>query len=259
MKQNLLLDKNGLWRYHPLPSREKVEGWYRSDILADKNLFDYHLWKPFFDENLKWLDSHKIVDIGAGYGDFVSYVNIVGGWQFIDAIGVEVNPLVENHPHFLTYEQFDKLNTHQYDGRMCLVLEHVYDPVEFLQYWRERIDKLLIIVPNEFNPLQQHLSDHYGYSPIDKQHLSYFTPQSLRNVCEAADWRVVRESATFPMELFVKFGFNYIGDKEMGNKCHRVRLRFENWLGPLAFRLYEFWYKKFGWGRELMFLCVSDR
>lgn len=242
--------KEGVWRYNPLPSPSEVERWYKEAQISD----DERVWQSFFDWNLRWLDAHSIVDIGAGQMAFVNYANSRGK----KSVGVDLHIPTPRPIHLYSYEEFENLSQRFEAGRMRLVLEHILDPVSFLSYWRQRVDKLLIIVPNEFNPLQIKLITKYGYSPVSKYHLSYFKPHSLNRVCDAAGWQVVRRSATFPMELFVTLGFNYIDNPKLGDYCHELRLKFEKSFGPLAFDLYDYWFRRYGWGRELVYLCESS-
>lgn len=242
---------DGLWRLNPLPAQEQVTSWYTEKNLSDDEIENVRqgLWNAFFEENLRWLDGGYLVDIGAGWGHFVNYANYHGR----RCIGVELFPSVRTN--FFNYEQFLELPQPEVaQGRMRLVLEHVHDPIEFLKWWRQHLDKLLIIVPNEFNPLQLELIEKYGYSPISDKHLTYFDPGTLRRACQEAGWTVIRESATAPMELFVKCGFDYTSSKSLGDICHKARLKLETHFGSLAFRLYQHWYDHYRWGRELVFL-----
>ncbi len=242
--------RDGVWRYNPLPSQAEVDDWYKNSKIFDDEP-DHHLWYPFFDENLRWLNSHKIVDIGPGAMAFVNYANM----HSKKAIGVDLHIETPKHIHLYSYDEFEKLNESFEAGRMRLVLEHVLDPVEFLAYWRKWVSRLLIIVPNEFNPLQMELIEQYGYNPVGLPHLSYFEPYSLEAVCVQAGWKVTRRSATFPMELFAaRLGFNYVNNPKMGTECHKLRLRLEKSFGALAFDLYRYWFSTYGWGRELVYL-----
>lgn len=241
---------NGLWRHNPLPVRKKVESWYTSGPLADdeSTYIAQGYWQEFFDENLRWLYNNHIVDIGPGHGHFIDYANSKG----FSCVGVDL--CSSDHDCIMSYSDFAKLSG-DFVGRARLVLEHIYDPVEFLSFWRKRLKKLLIIVPNEFNPLQLELMEKYGYSPVKLPHLSYFQPESLTMVCQQAGWKVEQQSATFPMELWCRLGFNYVDNPSLGEQCHLLRLKFEKSFGVLAFQLYQHWYDNYGWGRELVFLC----
>ena len=60
-------------------------------------------------------------------------------------------------------------------------------------------------------------------------------PRAVKNEIELAGARAVHErgfkvaltEATFPMELFLLFGENYVGQKELGRSCHERRVAFE--------------------------------
>ena len=235
-----------MWRYDP---PQVIDYAATPHFDNDVSEIKEGLWNSFFDENLRWLKSKYLVDIGCGAGHFVDYANLRGR----KCVGVDLYP--SKHLHILTPDKY--LETQlpaKPSGRMRLVLEHVPDPFEFMRFWRQHLDQLLIIVPNEFNPLQLELSEKYGYSPVDPQHSTYFTPYSLRMLCAETGWTVVRESSTFPMELWCSLGFNYVKNPKLGPGVHRTRLVFETKAGALAFRLYQYWYDTYKWGRELMFL-----
>lgn len=136
-----------------------------------------------------------------------------------------------------------------------LVLEHVIDPIGFLVDISKYLapgGKLLVTVPNDFNPLQKRL-DYYGFiSPV---HINYFVPQGLRNVLNKAGYRMLYEGATFPMETFPLLGLNYINNDKLGRKCHAMRLKLEKLCGWRIFKLYRWLYKRWGIGRELVFVA----
>jgi hypothetical protein len=159
--------------------------------------------------------------------------------------------------------------------RFSLVLEHVPDPAGFLSdhlAW-PGLDakKVLVVVPNEFNPLQRAVlrrdplgtfrdvplgpvHHHRRAWFVDRRHLNYFDPPGLRACFEDAGLRVTYEGATFPMELFILAGADYRKNKSIGLAAHRLRLRFEKAMGSLAWRIYEMLYRRWGVGRELVFM-----
>lgn len=138
--------------------------------------------------------------------------------------------------------------------RAALVLEHIYDPYNFLVDLRYRLDPdgaLCLIVPSEFNPLQQKLkTNHY----VSHYHINYWTPGSLRKLLSRCGFKVIHESATFPMELFILAGLDYRNNDALGTRLHYMRLGFERAFGDLAWRMYQLLYRKLGMGRELIFI-----
>jgi SAM-dependent methyltransferase len=150
-----------------------------------------------------------------------------------------------------------------------LVLEHVVNPVQFLtEQVKPRLKsggRLLITVPNEFNHLQK-LTKYYtgdGLSTdnngfISKVHINYFTFDGLRNLLHHCGFKIVHESATFPIELFLAVGVNYRGNDSLGRKCHNFRLKTEKMMGARIFDWYKLLYRWFGIGRELIFVVEAE-
>ena len=58
-------------------------------------------------------------------------------------------------------------------------------------------------------------------------HLNYFSNDSLCRLLAGTGFVVSRTEASFPMEMFLLFGENYVGDKELGRICHERRVAFE--------------------------------
>ena len=137
--------------------------------------------------------------------------------------------------------------------RMSLVLEHIQDPAKFLQkhipIWDAR--EILVVVPNEFNPLQRVVGGSWFVSPW---HHNYFTPVSLIDLFWRFGYRPVYRGATFPMELFILMGWDYRKNPDLGKQCHVLRLRMEKRLGPKVFQVYGLLHRTLGWGRELIYL-----
>ena len=147
-----------------------------------------------------------------------------------------------------------------------IVLEHVYDPVMFIREYIGYLGRqglLLIVVPNENNPLQKRLGWLHW---IGKVHINYFNRVSLLRTVEKAffaegkEVEVVYEGGTFPMEMAAVLGYNYFGNSMMGRKVHRFRLGVEKLFGHRTFYLYSWLYRVFGIGREsvLVVKCKNE-
>ena len=61
-------------------------------------------------------------------------------------------------------------------------------------------------------------------------HINYFDFESLGGLLERKGLEVVHRQGDFPMELFLLMGENYVGDSEVGERCHEKRVRFETAL-----------------------------
>jgi SAM-dependent methyltransferase len=113
------------------------------------------------------------------------------------------------------------------------VLEHLTDPMGILGIASNLLNAgglLCLVVPNDFNPFQIILRDHLGFSPwwvAPPHHLNYFTPESLRVLVSRADFQVLHVETTFPIDMFLLMGENYIGNPILGREVHARRKKFE--------------------------------
>ena len=114
-----------------------------------------------------------------------------------------------------------------------------------LRKWRLIVPGGLIVirVPNDFTPLQESAQRALGTDPwwiAFPDHINYFNFDSLRRFLSGNDFQVVDELGDFPMELFLLFGDNYVGQPEVGNACHQRRVKFELGVpGELRRKLYR--------------------
>ena len=115
-----------------------------------------------------------------------------------------------------------------YDCVHCsLVLEHVSEPLEYLRGLGEFLRPggvICVVVPNEFNSLQQRLAKRYGYTPLHEHHVNYFTHISIQALMQRAGFDVVRVAGTFPMEQFALRGLNYVKHPKLGKLAHWLRM-----------------------------------
>ena len=96
---------------------------------------------------------------------------------------------------------------------------------------------VVIDVPNEFNNFQTagrdlHNLNNWWVAP--PAHLNYFSPETLENLLKGCDFEPVLAEASFPLEMFLLFGENYVSDGTLGKKCHDKRVAFETNLRKLG-------------------------
>jgi 2-polyprenyl-3-methyl-5-hydroxy-6-metoxy-1,4-benzoquinol methylase len=116
------------------------------------------------------------------------------------------------------------------------VFEHVLDPVACIA----RVADLLapggvafIEVPNDFNAFQEAARadlDKPAWWVAPRVHLNYFDAESLGATLRAHGLEEEDRLASFPMELFLLMGEDYVGHPEQGSACHAKRMRFEETL-----------------------------
>lgn len=260
----------GFRHQDPLPTVEEVKKYYEDDTFyssfAPKDWFDKErkehvagLWNAYYDYKLDIIEKHLkrkldmvyIVDVGSGAGWFIKRAQ-EKSWN---AWGIEPSQtarqllnLYYNIAHVLRNMSSIPV------VHLSLVLEHLADPRDELLKWRSKMSSdglIMVVTPNDFSPLQKELGT---YHFISKVHLNYFEPATLRNLMHSCGFRVIHESATFPIELFCLAGFDYRGNDKLGRHCHNARLQLEKVFGTRVFDLYQKLYDRYQWGRELVFL-----
>jgi SAM-dependent methyltransferase len=116
---------------------------------------------------------------------------------------------------------------------MSEVLEHIPDPAAFCLTAGRLLKPgglLCVAVPNEFSPFQQALQAGCNFSPWWLQpphHINFFNFDSLENLLARCGFTVIHREATFPIDMFLLMGDNYVGDDQLGRLCHRKRMQFE--------------------------------
>ena len=190
--------------------------------------------------------ARTFLDVGCGEGWALDYFQRQG-W---DVLGLDFSSfsLEQFHPglrgRLRAGDLYDGLQELIAEGRqfdvlwLDNVLEHVLDPAELLRRCRALTRPggvLLVDVPNDFSPLQQHLLavghiDHPFWVALP-DHLSYFGAEGLRNLAAATGWRTARLLGDQPIDLnLFNPATNYIMDRSLGKAAHQARLEQDNFL-----------------------------
>lgn len=233
----------------PLPTVGELAEVYRHDYYAtEKPLYltryeeDRGWWMDVYADRLDSIEAglpaaeKTVLDIGCGPGLFLDAA-AQRGWR---TLGVEPSRQAAGHARSLGHEIrdgfFDEALARTLEPvdaiHLALVLEHVPDPAAILDTAHRLLKPggtICIVVPNDFNPLQR-AAENQGQQPwwvAPPHHLNYFTPASLRDLARRCGFAVNRQTATFPMELFLLMGENYVGDDGLGRACHGKRKAFE--------------------------------
>ena len=190
--------------------------------------------------------ARTFLDVGCGEGWALDYFQRQG-W---DVLGLDFSSfsLEQFHPglrgRLRTGDLYDGLQELVAEGRqfdvlwLDNVLEHVLDPAELLRRCRQLTRPggvLMVDVPNDFSPLQQHL---LAAGHIDRpfwvalpDHLSYFGADGLRNLAAATGWRTARLLGDQPIDLnLFNPATNYVMDRAAGKAAHQARLEQDNFL-----------------------------
>ncbi|MEC4671854.1 MAG: class I SAM-dependent methyltransferase [Nitrospirota bacterium] len=234
----------------PIPSCEELgliygEDYYRKEypFYFEHQREDSEWWDNVFLKRYVLFECQlpphrrRILDIGSGSGLFLK-LGMQRGWE---TLGVEPSPpaaeqarqwglsivnefLTEGNVHQLG--QFDVVHMHE-------VLEHIPHPEEMLNLALRLLRPggiLCVVVPNDYNPLQQVLRTACGYQPwwlAPPHHINYFSVTSLAGLIGKTGFEVIHKTATFPMELFLLMGDNYVGNDQLGRAMHGKRKKLE--------------------------------
>ena len=234
----------------PIPTQEELERVYREDyysnekpLYLDEHKEDLEWWNLVYDERYDFLESQlpmgsrRIIDIGSGPGYFLLRGKS-RGWE---TVGIEPSRQAAAHARTLGLDieegfvheamtkslgAFDVVYLHE-------VLEHIPDPAALLGIAMQLLNPggiLCVIVPNDYNPLQKAVRKTMKYDPwwlAPPHHINYFDHASLSRFLEKQGFHVVFRNSTFPIELFLLMGMNYIGDPAVGRMVHGQRKNME--------------------------------
>lgn len=264
----------------PLPTPKELETVYSHEyytqekpLYIERYLEDKAWWDAVYAERYDRLEQQlggrqgSILDVGSGPGLFLA-LGRERGWQVTgvepsqrasaysqDTLKLDVRNIFLDRDTAPTLGKFDVVN-------MGEVLEHLTDPAEMLTIAKGLLKPggvLLLIVPNDFNPFQNILRDHLAFQPwwvAPPHHLNYFSHASLKSLVERVGFDVLHVESTFPIDMFLMMGQNYIGNDAMGRQAHGLRKTFDQNLLPagaveLRRKLYGA-FAELGLGREVV-------
>jgi 2-polyprenyl-3-methyl-5-hydroxy-6-metoxy-1,4-benzoquinol methylase len=257
------------------PSHEALETLYKKEYYnssyIDNTIRDLQWWETIYKDKYDTFEKHiqknrkKILDIGCGSGYFLLYGK-KRGWE---CLGIEPSKKAAQHSQenglkiindvfskklFSKDEKFDVIHLHH-------VLEHVKNPIELLKQVHELLNKegiLCVGVPNDFSPLQTILWKKMDFKPYwiaPLHHLNYFNQKSLSKLLKQLNYNIVLQEGSFPMELFLLFGDDYISQPSIGPQMHLKRTKFDKALSQynneLKRELYQV-FAKMGLGRDIV-------
>ena len=251
------LSKYGYYYADPTPTEEEIKKYYEEEFyqkpktnindssfeVRDRDSDFYNYWYNFYldliPEELN-KDSSSLLDLGCGYGHFLSYVK--NNSNISSLTGVEPFPEFLEHVesmglegHISTLESFTNSPSQRFDVvTMINVLEHINNPESVLKNIAKNILKkegcLVLQVPNDFNIIQEiavkkNSCKKWWFAP--PQHISYFSPTSLKTILKASGYTKVETFCSFPIDMFLLMNRDYINNPDLGRQAHLDRLEFE--------------------------------
>ncbi len=241
----------------PRPTKEELEIYYKEEFyssekplqindsskeIRDRDSIFYNLQYSIFSKVLKLEDSKTHADLGCGYGHFLQYIsnefpekNLYGcevyseASRYVESINNTKFLLLDLNNMGECFNSLNNCNTYS----LINTLEHLEQPKKFLNEIYETMnigDKLLLQVPNDFNPIQNSAVkelnlDEWWFCP--PRHISYFSPKGLKKLCGDVGFNCLDLLTTFPIDMFLLCGLNYRENPKLGREAHKMRTLFE--------------------------------
>jgi len=255
-KYQLKKNKFGFYQVTPTPTPEEITKFYAEEFYTGeyKNFNDSSLEvqtndKEFFQS--RWSDIYEnLIEIDESLNNKTSILDVGCGWaqallffkeKGFDCFGFD--PAIEavnygckkglNLRH-AGLEGMDVFEGKKFDiVSMLNVLEHLADPLNSINQIKKILKPngiLVIDVPNEFNNFQTAGRDVHGLDDwwvAPPNHLNYFSKDSLSNLLKHMGFEIKICESSFPLEIFLLFGENYVKDRKIGRACHKKRVKFE--------------------------------
>lgn len=244
----------------PRPSEKFLTNYYKKKYyqLRKPNYFkdqkkEIIWWKKIFNIRLIMFEKFlkrkgKILDIGCGPGYFLSEAK-KRGW---DVYGIEPSKQAADYAKKLklkincgSYEnennyfnkKFDVIYSHG-------VIEHLSDPTEYFSKIKKFLNKKALLyssTANEFNlyqllfflgknnkkPKNKKVSPWFLVPP---EHMNYFNHKSIKKLYERFNFKIINQTSTFPIEIFLLSGLDYVKNKKKGKLVQQMRENFEEYL-----------------------------
>lgn len=195
--------------------------------------------RPEFDRTLQWVRSlpvRTVLDVGCGDGAFLDQARAAGLKTFGTELNKDAREKAVSKGHEVLESFLQDLGTsQQYDLVVAFqVLEHVSDPVQFLQ-WMAKVARpggyLAVAVPNHGGLYRLVSLDPHAWPP---HHVTHWTLSHLDQAGSRAGLKVVRKTADLlfggAIEHFSRL--NYRLSEAIGRPANKTRLQL---LTSLAF------------------------
>lgn len=236
----------------PIPTPEELANVYQHEyysvekpLYIERHIEDLDWWNLVYAEQYELFEHllpgdngsrRRLLDVGSGPGYFLLHGQ-QRGWtvrglepskqaaSHSRGLGLDIVEAFLNDDTAATLGAFDVVHMNE-------VLEHVPDPRHALALAYSLLEGgglVSLTVPNDYNPFQHVLREVCGFAPwwvAPPHHVNYFDVESIQRLLSER-FEVVDVETTFPIDLFLLMGENYVGNDDLGRACHARRKRFE--------------------------------
>jgi SAM-dependent methyltransferase len=237
----------------PLPTEQELVDYYSNVFYSDfkpdyiaKHKQDLVWWNHIYERRHRMFMEHgsfsdgyspRILDIGSGPGFFLKYFSDLG-WQttgvepskdaaeFSRNMGLDIRQESIFNLDVSKLRKFDVVHSNQ-------TFEHLVDPKEAIRKLKSLLKPgglIFLSVANDFNPIQSILTQKMKYDDwwfIPPEHINYFSIQALSTLLKKNGLDEISNTTSFPIDIFLLMGDNYIKNTNIGKDCHNRRKAFE--------------------------------
>jgi len=273
----------------PIPSVDFLEDFYHKKYYEQDRKVDYFerqneqisWWNSVFIDRCKEFENiigkkGSILDIGCGPGFFLKEAE-KNGWKVTgiepskkayeyakNTLNLEVlNSNIEKIDSLgFEEESFDVIYSHG-------VLEHMRKPNLFFQSAFKFLKKGGIVfysVANDYNKFQKIYVEEKDVVPwwvVPPEHMNYFSIDSAESISVRNNFKLISTKTTFPIDIFLMMGMNYINIPNLGKDCHKLIMdmekRIKNSKYPNLFEEINNAFRKIGIGRQIEITARVDK
>lgn len=253
---------------HPIPDTKPLYsgGVYHSQVkpsMTDDYNEDIKWWDAVHSDWLSMITPHMpnalLLDVGSGTGHFLDSAHKAS----LIPTGIEPDFDIGSRRQDVMWAEYKDINSNQWG---CIsahwVLEHLQDPIHFLDWARQRLATdgiLLITIPNDFTNTQMRamLAVNKPWYWIHHTHINYWPAESFPSFLDCHGFKVISAYGSWQPEQYLLDGKNYLNDHNLGRKLHHERVAFDLEVSAEYRRSKYLLFGHNGMGRDVTFCSVK--